>query len=97
LAARNLIESYGYGDCFTHRTGHGIGLDIHEEPYITAENDDILMNGMIFTIEPGIYIDNKIGIRIEDDILVKDRFKILTKSTKGIKQFSINFQIQKFY
>jgi Xaa-Pro dipeptidase len=84
LAARDLIESYGYGDCFTHRTGHGIGLDIHEEPYITAENDDILMNGMIFTIEPGIYIDNKIGIRIEDDILVKDRFKILTKSTKEL-------------
>ena len=84
LAARNLIEGYGYGDCFTHRTGHGIGLDIHEEPYITAENDNILLNGMIFTVEPGIYIDKKIGIRIEDDVLVKDGSKILTKSTKEL-------------
>ena len=65
-------------------TEHGIGLDIHEEPYITAENDNILLNGMIFTVEPGIYIDKKIGIRIEDDVLVKDGSKILTKSTKEL-------------
>lgn len=84
IAARKTIEQYGYGQYFIHRTGHGIGLDVHEEPYITAENDEILMNGMVFTIEPGIYIDKKIGIRIEDDILVNDKACTLTKSTKEL-------------
>lgn len=84
LTARRIIEDYGYGDYFIHRTGHGIGLDIHEEPYITADNEDIITNGMVFTVEPGIYIHNKIGVRIEDDILVKDKAYILTKSTKRL-------------
>jgi Xaa-Pro dipeptidase len=88
IAARSTIEKYGYGQYFIHRTGHGIGLDIHEEPYVTAENNNILVNGMVFTIEPGIYINKKIGIRIEDDILVKGKANILTKSTKELIIFN---------
>jgi Xaa-Pro dipeptidase len=84
LAARNTIEKYGYGKNFIHRTGHGIGLEIHEAPYITEENNNILKNGMVFTIEPGIYINGKIGIRIEDDILIKGKAHILTKATKEL-------------
>ena len=84
VTARKIITDYGYGDYFIHRTGHGIGLDVHEEPYITAENENIIANGMVFTVEPGIYIENKIGVRIEDDILVKDMAYTLTKSTKDL-------------
>ena len=68
LAARSVIEELGFGKYFTHRTGHGLGLEVHEEPYIKPGNDFILGKGMTFTIEPGIYIPNLGGIRIEDDI-----------------------------
>ena len=70
-AARDVIVSSGYGDFFTHRTGHGIGLLAHEDPYISMNNLDVLKKGMIFTIEPGIYLPGIGGIRIEDDILVE--------------------------
>ncbi|MGL5695136.1 MAG: M24 family metallopeptidase [Peptostreptococcaceae bacterium] len=86
LVARNYIESKGYGDLFIHRTGHGIGLNIHENPYIHSNNDEILKEGMIFTVEPGIYIPNLGGVRIEDDVLVtKDGYKILNKYPKDIE------------
>jgi len=68
--ARNLIKAGGYGDYFTHRTGHGLGMEIHEEPYIFAGNPLILEEGMTFTIEPGIYLPGKFGVRIEDDVVV---------------------------
>ncbi len=68
VAARSIIDDLGFGKFFTHRTGHGLGLEIHEEPYIKPDNDFILEKGMTFTIEPGIYIPNLGGIRIEDDI-----------------------------
>jgi Xaa-Pro dipeptidase len=71
-AARDVIARSGYGDFFTHRTGHGIGLLAHEDPYISQNNFDILKKGMIFTIEPGIYLPGVGGIRIEDDMLVGD-------------------------
>lgn len=70
MAARSVIEKAGMGELFIHRTGHGLGLDIHEDPYIHSENDLILEEGMIFSVEPGIYIPGLGGIRIEDDVLV---------------------------
>lgn len=71
-AARDVIDAVGYGNYFTHRTGHGIGLEAHEEPYIQSGNKIDLKNGMVFTIEPGIYIPQKGGIRIEDNVIVGD-------------------------
>ncbi len=69
-AARSVIDSAGYGAQFFHRTGHGLGLETHEGPYIFAENDLILQPGMVHTIEPGIYLAGKGGVRIEDDVVV---------------------------
>ncbi len=69
-AAREVIEKAGFGKYFIHSTGHGVGLDIHELPYISKKSEIILEENMIFTIEPGIYIPNKFGVRIEDMICV---------------------------
>ena len=71
-AARDVIAAAGYGDYFIHRTGHGIGLEEHEEPYIVAGNDVILEPGMAFSIEPGIYLSGRHGARIEDIVAVTD-------------------------
>lgn len=71
--ARDVIASYGYGDYFIHRTGHGLGLEIHEDPYVVASNDIPLPVGSTFTIEPGIYIPGKGGVRIEDDVVLTDK------------------------
>lgn len=68
--ARGHISKKGYGRYFTHRLGHGIGLEVHEEPYIVASNPEKLISGNCHTIEPGIYIPGKFGVRIEDDVLV---------------------------
>jgi Xaa-Pro aminopeptidase len=65
-AARRVIVDGGFGEHFIHRTGHGIGLEIHEHPYIVEGNDAVLAEGMTFSIEPGIYIGGEIGVRIED-------------------------------
>lgn len=69
-AARSVIEHHGYGESFNHRTGHGIGLNAHEEPYIMQNNNLVLESGMTFTVEPGIYLQGKFGVRIEDNIHV---------------------------
>ncbi len=70
--ARGVIADAGYGDYFIHRTGHGIGLDVHEHPYIVEGNPTILEPGMTFSIEPGIYLPGRFGMRIEDIVAVTD-------------------------
>jgi len=69
-AARTVIEEAGYGEYFIHRTGHGLGLEVHEPPYILAGNERLLKPGMTFTVEPGVYLPGRGGVRIEDDVLV---------------------------
>jgi Xaa-Pro aminopeptidase len=70
--ARDLIRQSGYGEYFGHATGHGLGLDIHEAPRISFMSRDILQKGMVFTIEPGIYVPGLGGVRIEDMVTIKD-------------------------
>ncbi|MDY6821392.1 MAG: aminopeptidase P family protein [Deferribacterota bacterium] len=84
-AARDIISNHGYGDYFIHRTGHGIGLDVHEAPVISLNNNENVLEGMVFTVEPGIYLPEELGVRIEDDILITNKgANILTKSTKDL-------------
>lgn len=71
-ASRRVIEDAGYGERFIHRTGHGIGLDGHEHPYLVRGNDERLEPGMAFSIEPGIYIPGRFGVRIEDIAVLGD-------------------------
>ena len=79
MIARNIIEQEGYGVYFTHRLGHGIGLDIHEEPYIVKGNNSSLHDGNVFSNEPGIYLPGKFGIRLEDVLFLrKDGAECLT-------------------
>jgi Xaa-Pro dipeptidase len=69
-AARAVIDQAGYGPYFTHRVGHGIGMESHEEPYLFAENELQLAPGMTFTVEPGIYLPGRGGVRIEDNLVI---------------------------
>ncbi|MGC8661538.1 MAG: M24 family metallopeptidase [Nitrososphaeria archaeon] len=84
LAARQYIKGMGYDGNFLHRTGHGIGLDVHEEPFITPVGETVLRNGMAFTVEPGIYIEGKFGVRIEDDVIIREKAVRLTKSDREL-------------
>ncbi|NKE34992.1 aminopeptidase P family protein [Natronococcus sp. JC468] len=70
--ARSIIDGAGYGDAFVHRTGHGVGLEVHEPPYITAGNDRELEPGMVFSVEPGIYLGGRFGVRLEDLVVVTE-------------------------
>jgi len=83
--ARQVIEAAGYGEYFIHRTGHGLGLEVHEPPYIVEGNDTVLRPGMTFTIEPGIYLPGKGGVRIEDDVVItQDGCESLTTFSRDL-------------
>ncbi len=85
LAARTVIREAGYGHCFLNRTGHGIGMAVHEGPYIKEGNDQVLEPGMSFSVEPGIYIAGRFGMRVEDIVLVTENGReVLNKYTKDI-------------
>jgi len=83
--ARRSIEKRGYGKYFTHGTGHGIGLDVHEAPRLSIASDGILQEGMVVTVEPGIYIPGRWGVRLEDSVLVKKGgYEVLTRIPKDL-------------
>jgi len=84
FACRKYIEEKNYGKYFIHSTGHGIGLEVHEFPTISYRSNTKLKENMAITIEPGVYLENKFGIRIEDSLIVKDRPIIMHKFTKDL-------------
>jgi len=84
-AARDVIEAAGYGPYFNHRLGHGLGIDVHEFPSVHGQNEYLLGEGNVFTVEPGIYVPGVGGVRIEDDCLVTDSgVKVLTSFPKQL-------------
>ena len=85
-AARGIIAAAGYGEYFLHRTGHGMGIEVHETPYITASSQTVLEEGMVFSIEPGIYLPDRFGIRLEDIVILrKDGPEILSDLPRDLK------------
>ena len=84
-AARSVITEAGYGEFFVHRTGHGLGIDIHEPPYITAASEVLLDEGMVFSIEPGIYLQGRFGVRLEEIVILRaDGPEILSELTREL-------------
>ena len=84
-AARETIAAAGYGANFLHRTGHGLGLDIHEPPYITATSDRILAEGNVFSIEPGIYLKDRFGVRLEEIVILHgDRAEVFSEMPRSL-------------
>jgi Xaa-Pro aminopeptidase/Xaa-Pro dipeptidase len=85
-ACRDLIAEQGYEKLFIHSTGHGIGLDVHEPPWLRMKNAEALKANMAVTVEPGIYIENKFGVRIEDSVIIAKggRPQVLNRFTKDL-------------
>lgn len=85
-AARNVVAGEGFGDNFKHGLGHGVGLEVHEEPTVSMRSEDTLEPGMVVTIEPGIYLEGVGGVRIEDSVVVTDiGIDVLTESERGLQ------------
>lgn len=83
--ARDFINENGYKGCFGHALGHGVGLNIHENPFLSPRSSEILKEGMVITVEPGIYISDKFGVRIEDMVVVtKNGYENLTRANKDL-------------
>jgi Xaa-Pro aminopeptidase len=88
-AARKVIEEAGYGEFFIHRTGHGIGLEVHEHPYMVEGNDRPLQPGMTFSVEPGIYLPGSFGVRVEDIVVcTEDGVDSLNESSRSLTPVS---------
>lgn len=86
LTARKIITDAGYGEFFPHRLGHGLGISVHEYPSMTETNSLVLEEGMVYTIEPGIYVPDVAGVRIEDDVFITaEGVKVLTKFPKELQ------------
>jgi len=83
--ARDIIAQHGYKEAFGHSLGHGVGIQIHEEPRLSEKSVDVLKDGMVFSVEPGIYIEGLGGVRIEDMVVLIDgRIKNFTTSPKDM-------------
>ncbi|MGK7376346.1 M24 family metallopeptidase [Planococcus sp. 1R117A] len=85
--ARNVISELGYGDYFNNRVGHGLGIEVHEEPSVHEKNEELITSGMVFTIEPGIYIPGKGGVRIEDIVYInpENEIEVLTSFPRELR------------
>jgi len=85
--ARGVIEAAGKGELFKHGLGHGVGLDVHEEPRVSSQSTDILQAGMVVTIEPGVYVPNRGGVRIEDTVLLTETgIEVLSECDRGLRE-----------
>jgi len=88
--ARRIIEAAGYGDYFTHRLGHGIGLEVHEPPYLVRGSSSVLGLGMCHSVEPGVYFEGKFGMRVEDLVCIhQDGLEVITYSPKELITMSL--------
>jgi Xaa-Pro aminopeptidase len=84
-AARNTIEAAGFGEYFVHRTGHGLGLSMHEPPWIVPGSGEGVVEGMVFSIEPGIYLPGEFGVRLEEIVSVTaDGCRILSDLPRAL-------------
>lgn len=83
-AARAVIDDAGFGEAFSHGTGHGVGLEIHEAPMLSAASSEQIPADSVVTVEPGIYLPERGGVRIEDSVLVGERIQVLTESARGL-------------
>ena len=91
-ACRTIIANAGYGDAFMHGTGHGVGLDIHEFPAVSSRSDTMLQTGHVITVEPGVYLPDIGGVRVEDTVVVTDDgYRALTKSSKSSEPSKASF------
>ena len=89
-AARDFIRENGHGDHFGHALGHGVGLEVHESPVVREGNEERLQPGMVFTVEPGIYIPGWGGVRIEDMVLVTDDgVRVLSNFEKDLDKLTL--------